>query len=94
MAQSVECPTLDVSSGHDLMVREIKPHISSEWTVWSLLGILSLPLSASLPLALSLSQNKETLKKNFKEIGQYLRILNMIKVKSKYSRNTCKIIEM
>ena len=26
MAQSVECQTLGSSSGHDLMVREFKPH--------------------------------------------------------------------
>ena len=27
MAQSVERPTLDLGSGHDLMVRKIKPHV-------------------------------------------------------------------
>ena len=45
-------------SHHDLTVRELKP------SVWSLLEILSLPLSAPLPLALSVSQNKF---KNFKK---------------------------
>ena len=27
VAQSVKCPTLDLGSGHDLTVREFKPHI-------------------------------------------------------------------
>ena len=27
MAQLVECPTLDFSSGHDLTVRELEPHV-------------------------------------------------------------------
>ena len=45
-------------SGHDLTVHGIKPHIGLCMTVWSLLKILSLPLS--LPLPSSLSQNKQT----------------------------------
>ena len=27
MAQLIKCPTLDLSSGHDLMVCEIEPHL-------------------------------------------------------------------
>ena len=49
MAQSVKCPTLDFSSGHDLMVNEIEPPppptSDSVLTTWSLLGILSFPFS-------------------------------------------------
>ena len=51
MAQSVKCPTLGFSSGHDLMVREFKPRIglgadSAEFP-WD---SLSLPLSAPSPI--------------------------------------------
>ena len=46
VAQSVKCLTLDFGSDHDLMTHEIKPHMGSVLTAWSLLGILSLPLSA------------------------------------------------
>ena len=63
VAQSVKHPTLDLGSGHDLTVCGFKPHIRSVLTVWSLLGILSFPLSLPLPTytqALSLSQNKLT----------------------------------
>ena len=49
VAQSVKHLTLDFSSGHDLMVREIKPHD---------LIILSPSLSAPLLLVCSPSQNK------------------------------------
>ena len=52
VAQLVKHPTFDFGSGHDLTVREIEPRISSVLTVWSLLGILTLPLP---PLAFSLS---------------------------------------
>ena len=64
VAQSVKCPTLDFGSGHNLMVHEIQPCVSSALIAWSLLGILSLPfylpfpLSRSLSPCLSLSQNK------------------------------------
>ena len=51
MSQSVECPTLDLGSGHDLTVRGLSPVSGSMLTAQSLLGILSLPLflSSSLP---------------------------------------------
>ena len=62
MAQSVKHPTLDFGSGHDLRVREFKPHVrlcsGSELTMRSLLGILSLCPFCILSLSLSLSQNK------------------------------------
>ena len=59
MAQSVECPTLDFGSGHDLIVHGLESHLSTALTAWSLLRILSLSLSATLQtLFLSLSQNK------------------------------------
>ena len=45
------------SSGYDLMVCESEPHIGLHAT-WSLLGILSLPLSLPLPCSLSLKINK------------------------------------
>ena len=51
MAQSVEHPTLDFSSSHDLAVHGIEPQVQS------LLGTLSLPLtSPALAHALLLSQ--------------------------------------
>ena len=51
---------LDFGSGHDLTVCGIHPTWGSELTVWSLLGIRSLPLSAPPPpvLMLALSKNK------------------------------------
>ena len=61
VAHLVKRPILDFGSGHDLTVPEFKPHMGSVLTVWSLLGILSLPLhlcALSLSLSLSLSQNK------------------------------------
>ena len=64
VAQLVMCPTLDVSSGHDLTIREIKPHNGLTLTVQSLRDFVS-ALSLPLPLlviifipSLSLSQNK------------------------------------
>ena len=55
VAQSVECPTPDFGSGHDLMVHEIQPFVrlcaDSAEAVWD---SLSLPNSRTL----SLSQNK------------------------------------
>ena len=56
VAQSVECLTLDFSSGHDLMVGEFKAHIrlctDSAEPAWD---SLSPSLSAPPLLALSLS---------------------------------------
>ena len=64
VAQEVNCPTLDFSSGHDFMVHEFKPHIGlcadSVEPAWDLLSpslSLSLPPSLTLMYALSLSQN-------------------------------------
>ena len=45
MAQSIKHPTLDFGSGHDLTVHGIEPMSGSALTTWSLLRILSLPLS-------------------------------------------------
>ena len=57
MAQSVEHPALGLSSGHDLMVCGVEPHIGlstdSEESVWD-----SLSPFLSAPSLLSLSQNK------------------------------------
>ena len=55
MSQVVEHPTLGFGSGHGLMVHGLSPTSGSVMTVWSLLGILSLPLSALPPFTLSLS---------------------------------------
>ena len=59
MVQSVEHPTLDFSSGYDLTIHEIKPHVrfcvdrvEPAWD--SLSFLLSLPLSL-LTCAVSLS---------------------------------------
>ena len=59
---SLERLTLDFGSGHYLTVHEFEPCVCSALTVWSLLGIFSLPLSLplsclySLPLSLSLNK--------------------------------------
>ena len=61
MAQSVKCLSLDSSSGHDLVVREIKPHagLCADSAVRSLVGILSLSSLCDPPLLLhSLKMNK------------------------------------
>ena len=62
VAQPVKRPTLDFSSGHDLMVCEIKPHIglcadNAEPTWDSVSPSLSPP---ALPSPLSLKINKYT----------------------------------
>ena len=56
MAQSVGRPTLDFSSGHDLMGHEIEPCAALMAQI--LLEILSPPLSAPPLLVFSVSQNK------------------------------------
>ena len=66
MAQWVKQPTLDLGSGHDLMVHEFEAASGSVLTAQSLLRILCLPLSAplllmSLSFSLSFFQ-KQTLK--------------------------------
>ena len=57
VARSVKHPTLDFSSGHDLIVREFEPHIGlcadSVEPVDSLAPPLSLPLSGLLSISLS-----------------------------------------
>ena len=50
MAQSVECPTLDFSSGHDLMVVGSRPKSDSILSVKPAWDIYSLSVSLSLPL--------------------------------------------
>ena len=59
MAQSVKHLTLDLGSGHDLMVCGIKPHVGLCTDGSEPVAILSLPLSlfapSWLPLSLSLS---------------------------------------
>ena len=66
VAQSVKHPTLDFSSGHDLTVQELQPHIGlCADSAQSLLGVLSLHLSVPLPrlhvcaLSVSLKINKK-----------------------------------
>ena len=48
VAQSVKHPTLGFSSGHDLMVREIEPHLElhagNEDLTWDSLSLLPMPL--------------------------------------------------
>ena len=48
MAQSVKHPTLDIGSGHDLMVRGFEPKVglcaNSKEPGWDFLSPLSLPL--------------------------------------------------
>ena len=60
VAQSVEHPTLDLGSGHDLTVHEIEPHVrlyaDNMKPAWVL--SLSLSLCPSPACMLSLSQNE------------------------------------
>ena len=70
MAQSVKCPTLDFSSGHDPTARGMEPCVNTESALDSAEASgdsLSLSLSLSAPphlwaLVLSLSENKQTFK--------------------------------
>lgn len=56
VVQLIECPTLDLHSGHDLSVHGIESHIRLCADNGSLLGILSAP--SPLLLSLSLKINK------------------------------------
>ena len=52
VAQSIKCPTLELTSGHDLMVHEFKSHVGfcddSVEPAWDFLSLsLSLSLSPS-----------------------------------------------
>ena len=58
LAQSVKHPTLDISSGHDLMVCEIEPHIEPCWQHGAFLGF-SASFSVPLPLTRSLSLSQK-----------------------------------
>ena len=58
MAQAVKCLTLDLGSGHDLMIHGMEPHIGSVLTARSLLGIFSLCPSPVCAVSLSLRINK------------------------------------
>ena len=57
-ARSVKRPTLDIGSGHDLTVCDIKPVSGSVPTARRLLGILSLPLCPTHVHVLSLKISK------------------------------------
>ena len=66
MAQSVQCPTADFGSGHDLTVPELEPgirlHADSTEPAWdSLSPSVSLPppMSLSLPLKIKHTQVRE-----------------------------------
>ena len=63
----VKCPTLDFSSGHDLMVHEMELCVGLCTGSASPLGILSLPLCPSCALTHTFSQNKYFLKRGKKE---------------------------
>ena len=54
VAQSVECPTLELGSGHDLMVHGIEPRTDSVEPAWDS-PCLSLPLPPAHPLSLFLA---------------------------------------
>ena len=70
MAQSVKRLTVDVSSGHELTGRGMKPHVGLCATARSLLGILFLPLPLSRSCvsscALSVSKSINIRKKKVK----------------------------
>ena len=55
VTQPVKRPTLGFGSGHDFSVCEFDPELGLVLTARSLLGILSLPLSLSVPPLLMLS---------------------------------------
>ena len=67
VALSAKRPPPDFGSGLDLRVLSSSPVSSCELTAWSLLGIVSLPLSLPLPHEHSLWINKQTLKKKQKQ---------------------------
>ena len=76
VAQSVQHPTLDLGSGHDLMISEIESHVGlcavSVDPAWdSLLPSLSLSLTDLLSLFLSLCVSLK-INKNFLKTGAYL----------------------
>ena len=66
--QSVKHPTLSFGSGHDLMVVSLSPASGSGLTALSLLGILSLSLSAPPLFAFSLSL---TLSKQINQLQKF-----------------------
>ena len=87
VAQSVEYPTLDLCSGHDLMVRELEPRIglctNSVEPAWDSLSPF---LSASLLLSLSFKINK--LQKNVLVSTQLFLFLSCSKVEyNSYLKN-------
>ena len=49
VAQSVKHLTLDIGSGHNLIVMRLSSKSGSALTAWKLLEILSLPLFLTLP---------------------------------------------
>ena len=72
MAQLVKHPTLDLGSGHDLMVGEFKAHVRLHADhVVPAWDSLSLPLSLSAPALLSLSVSLKT-NKVLKKRRKYL----------------------
>ena len=80
MAQSIECLTLGLGSGHDLPVREFKPCVrfcaDSVEPAWdSLPPSFSLPLPCFLSLSLSLSLK---INKNFKKNDNFKEIISMV----------------
>ena len=74
MDQSVEHPTLDFSSGHDLRVLKSNPDLAPH-SAGSLLQILS--SSAFTPPPLS-KINKQTLEKNLKSLELFSLLLGLI----------------
>ena len=67
VAPSVKCPTLDFSSGHDLTVGEIEPHVGlfahSMEPAWDSVSLpLTLCPSCALSLSLSLSKINKLIK--------------------------------
>ena len=72
MAQSVKHPTLDFGSGHDLMVRELEPHIGlgadRAETAWDSLSLCSSP-TCGLSLSLSQKKKKSQRKRKMKNCG-------------------------
>lgn len=58
VGQSVKCPTLDCSTGHNLRVLRLSPTLGSTLGV-DLLKILSRPLPLPDPTTLSLSKKKK-----------------------------------
>ena len=86
VAQSVECPTLDFSSGHDLVVREFEPHVGlctdSVGPAWD-----SLSPSLSAPPLLVSARNQSVNQSISQSVSIYLCWITVVSPRNGASRH-------